>query len=821
MPLMRRFFLLFAVALALVPASASADWPVYHLDSAHTGNDTAEPAATTVTNRWNQALTGQIYAEPLVVGSKVLVATEQNNVYALDASTGNALWSTALGAPVSQSSLPCGNINPVGITGTPVVDTASGLMYVVASLASPNLHYELYAINITNGAVSWHETIAPANFNFIYQGQRGALALANGRVYIPFGGRAGDCGTYSGWVVGALASGPGSIISFSLPNGPAMGGIWTAGGLAVDGSGNIFATTGNTSCGSNCNPFDYGESVLKLSPTLSLLDFWAPTNYASLNSGDTDVGSVAPALIPGTSLIFQVGKAGDGYLIHQSGMGGISNAPFTAHVCPGLTADAAFGGTAYAAPYVYAPCANHLIALNVNTSTPSFSFAWQGPSVSFSGPPILAGGVVWTIDPAGTLYGLDPATGTQRYSFAIGGANHFATPAAGTGRLFVPAGQVVRAYKLAPAPELALNPPGLGFGNYPLGTTSPPQSSTVTNTGDANLTISSISVSGDYAQTNTCGTLPATIAPGGSCSMSVTFTPTASGTRTGAVTITDNATGSPHQLVMAGQSFAFKGAYTLDGYGGLHADGGSPAMTDNAYWPGWKIARSGALLPAGGGGYVLDGYGGIHTFGTITQVPAAYFGFDIARDIAFLPTATAANPQGYTLDGWGGIHPFGGAPAVSGGGYWKNWDIAKRFAILSDGSGGYVLDGWGGLHPFAIGNNPLPPSVPSAYWPNFNIARDIALVPGSTRTNVAGVTLDGYGGVHPFGNAGAVTGLSGYWNGWDIARAVRYSQDSTVASPKGWVMDGWGGVHPFGGAPAVPIGGYWPHWDIAVQLILG
>jgi hypothetical protein len=244
-------------------------------------------------------------------------------------------------------------------------------------------------------------------------------------------------------------------------------------------------------------------------------------------------------------------------------------------------------------------------------------------------------------------------------------------------------------------------------------------------------------------------------------------------------------------------------------------------MTDSASWPGWKIARAGALLPDGTGGYVLDGYGGAHTFGSTSAVATSYFGWNIARDIVFLPTATAASPQGYTLDGYGGIHPFGGAPAVQGGPYWQGYDIAKRLVVLSDGSGGYVLDGLGGLHPFAIGANAMPPTITNnAYWPSWAIARDIALAPGSTAASVSGVTLDGYGGVHPFGNSGAITSATAYF-GWDIARAVRYSPDSSAASPKGWVLDGWGGLHAFGGAPTLPTGSYWPNWDIATQLILG
>ncbi|OLB98511.1 MAG: hypothetical protein AUI15_10460 [Actinobacteria bacterium 13_2_20CM_2_66_6] len=816
MPSFRRLMLASAAALALLPVGAAADWTMFGFDLAHTSNDTISPAATSVTNIWNTQVNGEIYAEPLIAGNTVLIATELNNVYGLDASTGTVLWGSALGGAVPSTSLPCGNINPVGITGTPVVDTASGLMYVVALLNSPSIHYELYAINISNGATSWHETIAPTGFDPRYQGQRGALALANGRVYIPFGGRSGDCQPYSGWVVAGLASGVGSVLSFSLPGGPSMGGIWATSGLAVDGSGNVFASTGNTGCGAGC----YGESVLKLSPTLALLDYWQPTNYASLNASDTDLGSVGPMLLP-SGFIFQVGKAGDAYLIHSTGMGGTSAAPFSAHVCAGLTQDAAFGGSAYAAPYIYAPCKNHLVALNANLSTPSFTVASTGPAVSFSGPPIVAGGVVWTIDPAGTLYGLDPANlATTRYSFNVGGANHFATPAAATGRLFVPALQWVRGYSLAASAAATLNPASLDFANQAQGTTSPSKTSTLSNSGTGPLTISAIAASGDFAQTNNCGTLPATLAVGASCTLTVTFSPTGPGTRSGAVTVTDNA--GTQQLKLTGSSYGFKGAYTLDGWGGLHADGGSANMVSTGFWPNWKIARSGALLPDGSGGYVLDGYGGVHQFGATHQVPTAYYGWDIARDVVFLPGATGANPQGYTLDGWGGIHPFGGAPATRGGGYWPNFDIAKRFVLLSDGTGGYILDGWGGLHEFAVGNNPMPPRITNfAYWPNWNIANDIALAPGSTASNVSGVTLDGWGGVHPFGNSGAVTGLTGYWQNWNIARAVRYSQDSTAANPKGWVMDGWGGFHQFGGAPSLPAAGWWPNWDIAAQFILG
>ena len=267
--------------------------------------------------------------------------------------------------------------------------------------------------------------------------------------------------------------------------------------------------------------------------------------------------------------------------------------------------------------------------------------------------------------------------------------------------------------------------------------------------------------------------------------------------------------------------YPFQGMYTLEGFGGLHPSGGSLPLGISAYWRGWDIAKSAALLSDSSGGYVLDGFGGLHAFGAAppVSITAYWSGWDIARDVVLLASSNDSQAQGYVLDGFGGLHAFGGAPDPHITGYW-NWDIARRVVMLSDGTGGYVLDGYGALHPFAVGSNPLPPNITNApYWSGWAIARDLALAPGSTATNVAGVELDGWGGVHPFGSAGTVTSMA-YWPHWDIARAVRFSPKSTAAQPQGWVLDGFGGIHPFGGAIPVPAGAYWQNWDIARQLLV-
>lgn len=444
--------------LLAAPVPASASWPTYHLDLSRTGNAPGQPFTRSLTDLWSAAVDGDVYAEPLAAGNSVIVATENNSVYALDPVSGAVQWGQHLGAPVPQAQLPCGNIDPVGITGTPVIDTATGILYTIGLVWAPgnraSIHYQLFALNLNNGGkLLWQRTITPGGlppFDPIVQGQRGALALNAGAIYIPFGGRSGDCGDYRGWVVGAPVNGTSRLLAYQLPSSNAGGAFWSSGGPAVDGSGNVIVTSGNTFCSGGC-AFDYSESVLKLSPSLALSDYFYPSNWSALNASDTDLGSVTPALL-GTGLVFQVGKEGVGYLLNAGSLGGANHTTpaFTAQVCS-RTTDAAFGATAYAAPYLYVPCADRLEALNVTTgSTPSFSSVWHGPAVSFSGPPVVANNLVWTIDPGGVLFGLDASTGAQVYSTAIGQADHFATPMVDGGRIYVAAGSTVQGFNLTP-----------------------------------------------------------------------------------------------------------------------------------------------------------------------------------------------------------------------------------------------------------------------------------------------------------------------------------------------------------------------------------
>ncbi|MGI0129002.1 MAG: hypothetical protein ACREEC_02435, partial [Thermoplasmata archaeon] len=193
------------------------------------------------------------------------------------------------------SSLPCGDIDPSGITGTPVIDGATGTLYVVAYLGrgSGDQHV-LFGLALNTGAVTSQTVADPSGAEIQVEQQRGALALANGYVYVPYGGLAGDCGAYHGWVVGVPTTGSQPLLSYQVPTAR-EGGIWSPGGITVTPSGDLLVSTGN---GAGTTVFDYGDSVLELSPTLQLVSYFAPVNWAQLNADDADLGSVSPTVVP-------------------------------------------------------------------------------------------------------------------------------------------------------------------------------------------------------------------------------------------------------------------------------------------------------------------------------------------------------------------------------------------------------------------------------------------------------------------------------------------------------------------------------------------
>ena len=168
------------------PPTSSTDWTTYHRDNARTGYLANAPDAHQLTRDWNTRLDGAVYAEPLVINGSVIVATEGNSLYSLDARTGKVQWSTNVGSPVPLSSLPCGNIDPLGITGTPVYDPATRLIFAVAEIAGPR--HILVGVDARTGQVRVRCVADPSGIEVTPHQQRAALALSMGKVYIAYGG---------------------------------------------------------------------------------------------------------------------------------------------------------------------------------------------------------------------------------------------------------------------------------------------------------------------------------------------------------------------------------------------------------------------------------------------------------------------------------------------------------------------------------------------------------------------------------------------------------------------------------------------------------
>jgi outer membrane protein assembly factor BamB len=398
------------------PSPGAWNWPNYHNDPAHTGFAAATPPAGRLSIAWSRQLDGAVYGQPLAVGNLVIAATEGDSVYGLDRATGAVRWRAHVGTPVPLGSLPCGDIDPLGITGTPVYDPATGLVYAVAE--TTGYHHVLVGVSVASGRVAVRRDIPAPDGQPRFDQQRPALTLAGGRVYAGFGGLDGDCGPYRGSVVGVPAPGHGPLLSYVVPTAR-EGGIWGAGGLPVGRDGTLYAGVGNGAATGGA--FDGSDSVTALSPELHRTGIFAPAVWADDNASDLDLGSLSPVLLP-SGMVLSVGKRGTGYLLDGSRLGGVGGQLAEAPVC------AAFGGAAVRGTVAYVPCSDGGMAA-VDTAGRRIRVLWRGPGPA-AGSPVVGGGAVWVADwDAGTLYQLDPASGQVRGQIGLGSPlPHFASP---------------------------------------------------------------------------------------------------------------------------------------------------------------------------------------------------------------------------------------------------------------------------------------------------------------------------------------------------------------------------------------------------------
>jgi outer membrane protein assembly factor BamB len=292
--------------------------------------------------RFQAKVSGHIYAQPLfwkpsTGNDEVIAATESNIVYALDAKTGATVWQTPLAKNARLTELPCGNIDPIGVTGTPVIDPQAGVLYLDALTTSGKaVRHLLYALSLADGSIVAHwpldvEAALKAlgvKFSSAAQGERSALLFFGGYLYVNFGGNFGDCGTYHGTVIQVQTSTPSIVASWATrANG---GGIWAQGGIAGDGK-SLFLTTGNTF---GATKWSDGEAIIRLQPGLkhskNKKDFFAPTNWMELDNTDLDLGgtealplNIAVPNAPPAKRVLALGKDGNAYLADRTNLGGI------------------------------------------------------------------------------------------------------------------------------------------------------------------------------------------------------------------------------------------------------------------------------------------------------------------------------------------------------------------------------------------------------------------------------------------------------------------------------------------------------------------
>jgi hypothetical protein len=441
-------------AIFLPPALTAQNVLTWHNDVSRTGQNLKETTLTLANVNSTQfglkfklSVDGHIFTQPLYVANVfvsgqgihnvVYVATENDSVYAFDANSSPAtpLWHTSFTGP-GVSAVPCADVGTceisptVGITGTPVIDRSSNTLYVVAFTLESSAYYQrLHALDITSGAEKFGGPVVIqasvlgigagsvggiVAFTPLLENQRSALLLANGVVYIAWASFA-DLGDYHGWVMGYNASTLAQVSVFNdTPNG-SQGGIWqSAGGLSADSSGNLYLTTGNGTFDVNTAGVDYGDSILKMTSTLSVTDYFTPNNEQKLDDDDIDLGSSAALVLPRQNgvhpdEILGAGKQGIIYLVDRDNMGKFNSG--SNHVIQAIKGSASgyYSSPAYFNNAVYYSGQGDYLdrytlikgALSktpVSTS-PTTLAAGSTPSISANGS---TNGIVWVIDAPST-----------------------------------------------------------------------------------------------------------------------------------------------------------------------------------------------------------------------------------------------------------------------------------------------------------------------------------------------------------------------------------------------------------------------------------
>jgi hypothetical protein len=444
------------------------------------------------------AIAGPVYAQPLYLAGTnggadlVIVATAQNRVYALSATTGAEVWNRQVGTPVTSGL--CGRaLNPLGITGTPIIDATTRTIYLDAmtNMGATGARHIVHALDpeaMGADRPGWPVDLSAtaragdAVFASPVQNQRGALALLGGTVFVPFAGHIGDCDAYHGWIVGISTVNPTQVSAWSSV---AFGaGIWGSSGIASDGT-SLYVTTGNTKAlatngGSGSSPTSWGggEAALKIPTSLvqpamaTTTDYFYPSDWSAMDIADADLGGTGPVLfnIPGanpSNLMIALGKDRKAYLLNRANLGGMDAQPLhgLAPVAGQRIINAAVAYTTATGTYVVfknggatgcpAGQTGGLTAIRVAVaSPPTMSIAWCGGPATDRSPAVsmtdAAGtnAVVWVVGGDNRLYGVDGDNGQNvlTSTTVMSPVRPHQTPIVVNGRIFVASDTRVYAY---------------------------------------------------------------------------------------------------------------------------------------------------------------------------------------------------------------------------------------------------------------------------------------------------------------------------------------------------------------------------------------
>ena len=550
----------------LPPANAQVNVNQYHnhgsrdglyIDSAFT-----QSAAANLTRdlNFNGTIAGNVYAQPLYIeggpsGPVIIAVTESNNVYALDAVDGGIIWQRNVGAPVPAPDLPCTEVGSMGIIGTPVVDLNSRALFLDAMVTpdgGTTIKHYIISLNVDTGAINpgWPvdvELTAQHNgtlFIAAIQQQRPALAIVGNPkiLYVGYGSMA-DCDLYHGWLVGVPINDPASVTAWAAS---ALGGaIWGVGGIASDGN-NPFVTTGNT-----FQPpiWSGGEAVIRFQPgpifSGNTSDYWVPTNWSQLDSGDQDLGSSGPLLVdvPGATpshLVVAMGKDQRAYLLNRDNLGGITAPLASAQESFSYIIQAAAAYRTAQSTYVALRAASDkLRAFRITpTSPPAIAVGWAVDRNGCGSPFVSSTDgtnnmIVWVVGASGDnrLHGYDGDSGAVVYAGGgtnelMAGTNSYSTTGiVARGRIYVATDNQVYAFKLP--------------GGTPTPTPTPTPSSTGTPTATPTATFTPTATPTARPTVTPSATPPPTATPG------VTPTPTPRPTGTPSVTPTATASSTP------------------------------------------------------------------------------------------------------------------------------------------------------------------------------------------------------------------------------------------------------------------------------------